>query len=45
MFWSHYGTEKNLEIIKNTGFEILESEIQTTGDEKHQIVLAKKLSN
>jgi len=42
MFWSHYGSKKNSEIIKNAGFEILLDEIDTSGGEKHQIIMARK---
>lgn len=43
MWWSHYGAEKNKEIVKNTGFEILLNEIDTSGDERHLFILAKKV--
>jgi cyclopropane fatty-acyl-phospholipid synthase-like methyltransferase len=43
IFWSHYGPEKNLEIVKNAGFEVLESVIDTVGGENHQVILAKKI--
>lgn len=42
MFWSHYGSEKNTELVKNAGFEILIDEINTTGNERHQVLLARK---
>ncbi len=42
MWWSHYPPEKNNEIIKDAGFKILLDEIDTSGDEKHQVVLARK---
>jgi len=42
MFWSHYDNKRNSEIIKNAGFEILLNEIDTSGGEKHQIIMAKK---
>lgn len=42
MFWSHYGAEKNTEIVENAGFKILLDEIDTGGDEKHQIIIAQK---
>lgn len=42
MFWSHYGAEKNVEIIKTAGFEIVSEEIDTSGGEKHLVILAKK---
>lgn len=43
MWWSHYGAEKNKEIVKNAGFEILLDEIDTSGDERHLFILAKKV--
>lgn len=42
MFWSHYGREKNLEIIKNAGFKIIYNVIDTSFGEKHLIVFAEK---
>ncbi len=41
MYWSHYGAEKNKELIEEAGFEIVFSEIDDAGGEKHLIVLAK----
>lgn len=43
MFWSHYGREKNLELVKSAGFSILKEEIDTSGGEKHLVILANKL--
>jgi len=43
MYWSHYGPQKNKEIIEKAGFKILLDEIDTAGGEKHQIILAGKL--
>jgi cyclopropane fatty-acyl-phospholipid synthase-like methyltransferase len=42
MFWSHYGSEKNLEIVKSSGFEIEFNEVDTSGGENHLIILAQK---
>lgn len=42
MFWSHYGVNKNLDIVKNSGFKIINHEIDTSGGEKHLIILAQK---
>lgn len=42
MFWSHYGPEKNIEMIEQAGFEIELEEIDHSYNEKHQIILAKK---
>ncbi len=44
MWWSHYKSDKNKQIIKNAGFEIILDEIDTSGGEKHQIILARKSS-
>lgn len=41
MFWSHYGAEKNKELVQAAGFEIIFSEIDDAGGEKHLVVLAK----
>lgn len=43
MFWSHFGAEKNIEIIKEAGFEIISDHIDTTGGENHLVVLARKV--
>lgn len=42
MWWSHYGSNKNRKIIENAGFEIILDEIDTSGGEKHQVILARK---
>jgi cyclopropane fatty-acyl-phospholipid synthase-like methyltransferase len=42
MEWSHYGVKKNLELVKNANFEIIFSEVDTSGNEKHLIILAQK---
>ncbi|MCX6791021.1 MAG: methyltransferase domain-containing protein [Candidatus Gribaldobacteria bacterium] len=44
MYWSHYDSEKNKEIIQNAGFQIIFNEIDTSGKEKHQVILAKKIN-
>jgi SAM-dependent methyltransferase len=41
---SHYGPAKNRQLVEQAGFEILLDEIDTSGREKHQIILAKKNS-
>ena len=45
MFWSHYGPNRNKGFILNAGFEILLMEIDTSGGEKHQIILARKVAS
>jgi len=42
MFWSHYGPEKNTQLITDTGFEILSNEVDNSSGEKHLIILARK---
>ena len=42
MYWSHYGPEKNREIIERTGFEVILDEIDTSNKERHQVILARK---
>lgn len=41
MYWSHFGAEKNIEIVREAGFEIVFSEIDDTGGEKHLVILAR----
>ncbi len=41
MYWSHYGAEKNRELIEQAGFEIIFSEVDDAGGEKHFVILAK----
>lgn len=43
MFWSHYESKKNIKLIKQAGFEILVDEIDKSGNEQHQVILAKKI--
>lgn len=43
MSWSHFGKEKNRQLVEEAGFEILLDEIDTSGGEKHQVILAKKI--
>ena len=42
MFESHYEPVKNTEIVREAGFEILLDTIDTSGNEKHQVILARK---
>lgn len=42
MFWSHYDPKKNRKIVEDAGFQILLDEIDTNGEEKHQVILARK---
>ena len=40
MFWSHYGANKNRKLVENAGFKILLNEIDNSGNENHQILIA-----
>jgi trans-aconitate methyltransferase len=40
---SHYGPEKNLQLLTTAGFEIIQDVMDYSGGEKHQVVLAKKI--
>jgi 2-polyprenyl-3-methyl-5-hydroxy-6-metoxy-1,4-benzoquinol methylase len=42
MFWSHYGAAKNKQLVKQAGFEIILEKIDTSGGERHLVILAKK---
>lgn len=42
MHWSHYGMDKNLELLKQAVFEIIFAEVDESGGERHLVVLAKK---
>ena len=45
MYWSHYGRQKNRQIVENAGFEIVIDEVDTGGGERHQVLLSKKISS
>ncbi len=42
MWSSQWGVEKNLDIVRRAGFRILQHEIDTSGGERHLVVLAIK---
>lgn len=42
MWWSHYRAEKNTELVRQAGFKIILDEINSSGGEKHQVILAEK---
>jgi cyclopropane fatty-acyl-phospholipid synthase-like methyltransferase len=44
MEWSHYDAGTNKQLIQDAGFKILFDEIDTSGGEKHLVVLAQKIS-
>ena len=41
MFWSHFGPEHNRSILRSAGFKIELDEIDTSGGERHQVLLAR----
>jgi cyclopropane fatty-acyl-phospholipid synthase-like methyltransferase len=43
MYWSHYGPEKNRQVIEKSGFEVILDEIESFRREKHQVILARKI--
>jgi ubiquinone/menaquinone biosynthesis C-methylase UbiE len=43
MFWSHYGPEKSLRLIKQAGFEIVSEGLVADGGEIHYWVTGKKM--
>lgn len=45
MRWSQYGMDKNLELLKQAGFEIITAEVDESGGERHFVVLAMKKSH
>ncbi len=40
MIWSHYGAERNARFVDSAGFEIVHDEIDRSGGEEHQVILA-----
>lgn len=45
MFWSHCDSQKNREIVEKAGFEVVLDEIDTSGEEKHQVIIARKINH
>ncbi|MBI2029094.1 class I SAM-dependent methyltransferase [Candidatus Gottesmanbacteria bacterium] len=43
MYWSHYDSKKNREIIERSGFDIILDGIDISGGERHQVILARKI--
>lgn len=43
MWSSQFGTVKNRKMIENVGFRILSDEMDLSGGERHQVILAEKL--
>ncbi len=42
MFWSHHGAAENKQLVKQAGFEIILEKVDTSGGERHLVILAKK---
>jgi cyclopropane fatty-acyl-phospholipid synthase-like methyltransferase len=40
MFWSHYGPKRNRELLEAAGLTVLVDELDTSGGEEHQVLLA-----
>jgi hypothetical protein len=43
MWSSQWGTAKNRKMVEEGGFHILLEEMETSGGERHQIILAEKI--
>jgi len=43
MHWSHYGKDKNSQMVREAGFELLVDEIDDSGGEEHQVIMARKI--
>lgn len=43
MWFSQWGPKKNRELVKKAGFEILLDEIDTSGAERHQVIMGRKI--
>lgn len=44
MWWSNYGAEQNREILAGAGFDLLLDTMDTSANEQHQVLMARKLS-
>jgi SAM-dependent methyltransferase len=42
MYWSHFGKDRNIELVEHAGFRVLLDEIDRSGDEAHQIIIARR---
>lgn len=41
MHWSHFGADRNVEMVEHAGFRVLLNEIDRSGNEAHQIIIAQ----
>ena len=42
MYWSHFGSATNVELVEQAGMKVLLSEIDHSGDERHQVIIAQR---
>lgn len=42
MYWSHYDRATNIEMIKDAGFNIVYDMVDTSGGERHPVILGRK---
>ncbi|MGH9204110.1 MAG: hypothetical protein ACRD2A_23020, partial [Vicinamibacterales bacterium] len=42
MYWSHYGRDENRTLVETAGFEVFIDEIDESGGERHQVILARR---
>lgn len=42
MTWSHFGPGRNAELVRTAGFDIVSDDIDESGGERHQVILARK---
>jgi cyclopropane fatty-acyl-phospholipid synthase-like methyltransferase len=40
MFWSHFGPDKNIRMVESAGFKVKVNEIDRSGNEAHQFIIA-----
>jgi cyclopropane fatty-acyl-phospholipid synthase-like methyltransferase len=43
MWSSHWGPKKNKELVEMAGFEVLVDEVDSSGGERHQVLMARKI--
>lgn len=43
MWWSSHGPDTNVALVSDAGFDVLRDEIDETGGERHQVILARKI--
>jgi cyclopropane fatty-acyl-phospholipid synthase-like methyltransferase len=43
MYWSHFGSAQNRPLVEAAGFTVDTDEIAVSGDERHQVILARRI--